>query len=48
MEGKGKADARKYEEVTVLFSDFKSFTTIAETMSPEELVDELDECFKSL
>ncbi|MEZ5055666.1 MAG: adenylate/guanylate cyclase domain-containing protein [Saprospiraceae bacterium] len=47
LKEKGKADARKYEEVTVLFSDFKSFTTIAETMSPEELVDELDECFRA-
>jgi class 3 adenylate cyclase len=47
LKEKGKAQARKYEEVTVLFSDFKSFTTIAEKMSPEELVDELDECFRA-
>ncbi len=36
----------KYESVTVMFTDFKSFTTIAETMPPEELVAELDECFR--
>lgn len=35
-----------YESVTVLFSDFKNFTTIAEKMSPEALVQELDECFR--
>ena len=36
-----------YESVTVLFSDFKNFTTIAETLSPEGLVHELDEYFRA-
>ena len=35
-----------YESVTVLFTDFKNFTTIAETLSPEALVQELDEYFR--
>jgi len=35
-----------FQSVTVLFSDFKNFTTIAETMSPEELVAVLDEHFR--
>lgn len=43
----GKASARRYEAVTVLFSDFKSFTQIAELTTPEELVAELDECFRA-
>ncbi|MBI5914221.1 MAG: tetratricopeptide repeat protein [Bacteroidetes bacterium] len=43
----GKAAARRYESVTVLFSDFKSFTQIAEQMTPELLVAELDECFRA-
>lgn len=43
----GKARAQKYEEVTVLFSDFKDFTTISENCSAEELVSELDHCFKA-
>ncbi|MDX1912891.1 MAG: adenylate/guanylate cyclase domain-containing protein, partial [Saprospiraceae bacterium] len=35
-----------YASVTVLFSDFKNFTTIAESLSPEALVAELDEYFR--
>ena len=42
----GKAQAKQYESVTVLFTDFKSFTQIAEKLPPEELVAELDECFR--
>ncbi len=42
----GKAKARKFNEVTVLFSDFKNFTRISEQLNPEELVEELDKCFK--
>ena len=34
-----------YESATVLFTDFKNFTKLAEQMSPQELVDELDYCF---
>ncbi|MBK7938393.1 MAG: adenylate/guanylate cyclase domain-containing protein [Lewinellaceae bacterium] len=36
----------RYESVTVMFTDFKSFTQIAETVSPEELITELDSCFR--
>ncbi|MEZ5041016.1 MAG: adenylate/guanylate cyclase domain-containing protein [Saprospiraceae bacterium] len=43
----GKARARRFDEVTVLFTDFKNFTRISELMSPEELVEELDRCFKA-
>ncbi|MDP1726617.1 MAG: adenylate/guanylate cyclase domain-containing protein [Bacteroidota bacterium] len=43
----GKARAQKYEEVTVLFSDFKDFTTISENCNAEVLVSELDHCFKA-
>lgn len=47
LKEKGKAKAQKFEEVTVLFSDFINFTSIAEQMRPEELVEELDKCFKA-
>lgn len=43
----GKAKARKYDSVTVLFTDFQSFTTISESLPPEDLVAELDECFRA-
>ncbi len=43
----GKARAQKFEQVTVLFTDFKNFTLISERLSPEELVEELDKCFKA-
>jgi class 3 adenylate cyclase len=36
----------RYDAVTVLFSDFKNFTQIAEQLTPEELVAELDLCFR--
>jgi adenylate cyclase len=36
----------RYASVTVLFSDFKNFTSIAEQMKPEELVQELDDYFR--
>jgi class 3 adenylate cyclase len=37
---------KRFEQVTVMFTDFKGFTTIAEKMSAEELVSELDFIFK--
>ena len=43
----GKAKAKSYGGVTVLFTDFKGFTTLAEKMSAEELVSELDYVFKN-
>ena len=45
LKDKGKATARRHEEVTVMFTDMKGFTKAAEKMTPEELVNELDECF---
>jgi adenylate cyclase len=42
----GKAIARKYENASVLFADFQNFTKIAENLSPEDLVKDLDYCFK--
>ncbi|MEM6964923.1 MAG: adenylate/guanylate cyclase domain-containing protein [Bacteroidota bacterium] len=42
----GKASAQKYQNVTVLFTDFKDFTKISERLTPEQLVRELDYCFR--
>lgn len=43
----GKATPKYYESVSVLFTDFKGFTKIAEQLSPQELVEELNECFSA-
>lgn len=42
---KGKATKKKYNFVTVLFSDIQGFTKIAEEINPEILIDELDRFF---
>lgn len=42
----GKASPRYYSEATVLFTDFKNFTRFAEKLSPDELVAEIDFCFR--
>ncbi len=43
----GRYDARPYDIVSVLFTDFKGFTEIAEKLSVEKLVAELDLCFRA-
>lgn len=41
----GVATPRYYDNVSVLFTDFREFTNIAEGLSAQELVAELNECF---
>jgi class 3 adenylate cyclase len=45
LKSRGRAKSRKFELVTVLFSDIQGFTRIAEEMNPEVLIDELDKFF---
>ena len=45
LKNKGKAKARNYRQVTVMFTDFKGFTNLAEQYKPQELVAELDSYF---
>lgn len=40
-----KVIPRYYDKVTIMFTDFKGFTTIASEMTPGEIVKELDACF---
>ncbi len=47
LKEKGEAQAKLYNEVTVLFSDFVGFTNVVESLSPQELVTELHTCFKA-
>lgn len=42
----GKATARDYEMVSIIFKDFKSFTETSEKLSAAELVDKLNYCFE--
>jgi class 3 adenylate cyclase len=43
----GKAEARHYEMVTVMFTDFKDFTKISELLTPAQLVAEIHVCFSA-
>jgi class 3 adenylate cyclase len=43
----GRSYARKHTQVSVLFADIKGFTAIAETLTPEKLVNSLDEVFRA-
>jgi class 3 adenylate cyclase/DNA-binding NarL/FixJ family response regulator len=43
----GTTEAKHFDEVTVMFTDFKDFTKIAASMTPKELVAEIDTCFKA-
>lgn len=45
LKDSGRSAARHYEYVSVLFTDFVAFTGAAEQMSPENLVQELNEYF---
>jgi class 3 adenylate cyclase/ligand-binding sensor domain-containing protein len=44
---RGTAEARHFDQVTILFSDFKDFTIISEQLSAAELVEELNVCFNA-
>lgn len=43
----GRARTRRYEMATVLFTDFASFTNVAEQLNAEELVTRIDEYFRA-
>ncbi|MBK9402209.1 MAG: adenylate/guanylate cyclase domain-containing protein [Bacteroidetes bacterium] len=47
LKTKGSADARQFDQVTVMFTDFKGFTQISERLTPAELVAEIHTCFKA-
>lgn len=42
----GSSAARRFNHVTVLFADFVNFTGVSEMLTPEELVAQIDYCFK--
>ncbi len=47
LKASGTAKARQFDGVTILFSDFVNFTRISEQLGPEQLVKELDICFRA-
>lgn len=47
LKTEGRSNARYYELVSVMFTDFKGFTAMAEKLSPQELVNEIDHCYKN-
>lgn len=47
LKAKGRTNARYFEDVSVLFADFVGFSRIAEVLSPQQLVNELDTCFQA-
>jgi class 3 adenylate cyclase len=44
---KGKAEARDFDMVTILFTDFKGFTHASGMMSAQDLVSEINTCFEA-
>ncbi|MCB9186265.1 MAG: hypothetical protein H6601_05910 [Flavobacteriales bacterium] len=42
----GRVNAKAYDAVTVIFSDFSGFTAISESLTAQELVTEIDACFQ--
>ena len=47
LKTKGHADAKHFDTATILFTDFKGFTTMSEKLSPKELVADIHECFSA-
>lgn len=47
LKEKGKAEAQDYNEVSILFTDFKGFTELSEQLNASELVGEINHCFKA-
>jgi class 3 adenylate cyclase len=47
LKEKGMSFANQYDPVTVILTDFVSFTTVGEKFSPNQLVGELNACFKA-
>lgn len=46
LKQKGSSDARHFDDVSVLFTDFQEFTEISEKLTPADLVAEIDTCFR--
>ena len=47
LKANGSAEARDFDLVSILFTDFKEFTKISQILSAKELVNEINHCFKA-
>jgi class 3 adenylate cyclase len=47
LKEKGQAKARKFDRVSILFTDFKEFTQTSEKLTATELVSKINYCFKA-
>ncbi|MCB9251178.1 MAG: GAF domain-containing protein [Flavobacteriales bacterium] len=47
LKKKGKSEARLYKNVSVMFTDFVNFTGLSSNLTPQELIAEIDFCFKN-
>lgn len=47
LKAKGSADARDFDLVSMLFTDFKGFTEASEKLTAKELIAEINTCFKA-
>ncbi|MBU2974973.1 adenylate/guanylate cyclase domain-containing protein [Zobellia sp. B3R18] len=47
LKEKGYVDAQDFDSASILFTDFKSFTETASKLTPQELVEEINVCFKA-
>lgn len=47
LKATGTAKAKDFDEVTVLFTDFKNFTLMSERLSAQELVNEINYCYSA-
>lgn len=47
LKQRGSTDAKHFDHVSVMFTDFVDFTKAGERMTPQQLVDELHACFKA-
>ena len=47
LKEKGKAEARDFDLVSILFTDFKGFTEKSATLSATDLIGEINQCFRA-
>jgi len=47
LKERGEAEAKLMDNVTVLFTDFKGFTTLSEKLTPQQLVSQIHEYFSA-